>query len=106
MNIGYLPKVLTLSWARLGFARYGGDMPLTISDEELTAVGLSEAEARLEIACRLYDAGKLTMPRAASFAGISRTEFETALIERGLPLIRLGELYWQQELEGMQRLGW
>ena len=81
-------------------------MPLTITDEMLSAAGLSEHEARLEIACRLYDAGRLTMPEATRWAGVTRTELETALLERNLPLIRVDERYWQQEVEGMQRLGW
>lgn len=81
-------------------------MPLTITDEELAQAGLSEGDARLEFACRLYDAGRLTMPEATRMAGVSRGEFETALLERNLPLIRADESYWQQEVEGMQRLGW
>ena len=72
----------------------------------LDAAGLSEHEARLEIACRLYDAGRLTMPEAVRWAGVSRTEFESALIERHLPLIRVDEDYWEQEAAGMQQLGW
>ena len=39
-------------------------MPLTISDDLLTASQMAEHEARLEIACRLYDVGKLTFPLA------------------------------------------
>lgn len=81
-------------------------MPLTITDEMLSAAGPSEHEARLEIACRLYDAGRLTMFEATCWAGVTRTELETALLERNLPLIRVDERYWQQEVEGMQRLGW
>lgn len=81
-------------------------MPLTITDEMLAAAGLSEEEVRLEIACRLYDAGKLTMPEATRWANVSRTDFESALLERNLPLTRVDESYWQQELENMQRLGW
>ena len=81
-------------------------MPLTISDEMLTAAGLSEQEAKLEIACRLFDAGRLTMPEAVRWAGVNRTTFESALLERKLPLVRAGEAYWQHELKNMQRLGW
>jgi predicted HTH domain antitoxin len=39
-------------------------MSLTITDEMLAAAGLSEDDAKLEIACLLYDAGMLTMPEA------------------------------------------
>ena len=79
-------------------------MPVTISDQFLAEAGLSEHEARIEIACRLYDAGKLTMPQATRLAEISRVDFETALLERRLPLLRIDERYWAQELEGLKRL--
>lgn len=79
-------------------------MPVTIPDQLLKEVGLSEGEALLEIACRLYDAGKLTMPQATRWAGVTRVDFESALIERGLPLVRADDQYWQQELEGLERL--
>jgi predicted HTH domain antitoxin len=48
-------------------------MALTISEELLHGAGFSEREALVEIACRLYDAGKLTMPqskRASSVWGL------------------------------------
>ena len=80
-------------------------MPVTVPDQLLSEAGLSEAEAKLEIACRLYDAGKLTMPQATHWAGISRSEFESALLERHLPLIRIDDSYWQQEIEALERLG-
>lgn len=80
-------------------------MPVTFPDQLLSEAGLSEAEAKLEIACRLYDAGTLTMPQATRWAGISRIEFESALLERQLPLVRIDDTYWQQEVEGLERLG-
>ncbi len=80
-------------------------MPVTVSDQLLSEAGLSEVEAKLEIACRLYDVGKLTMPQATRWAGIRRSEFECALLERHLPLVRIDDTYWQQEVEGLERLG-
>jgi predicted HTH domain antitoxin len=79
-------------------------MPVTLPDELLSEAGLSEPEARLEIACRLYDAGKLTMPQATRWAGITRGEFEDALLQRDLPLVRVDQRYWEQELQGLDRL--
>ena len=79
-------------------------MPVTISDQLLAEAGLSEKDAKLEIACRLYDAGKLTMPQATRLAEISRVDFEAALLERGLPLLWLDERYWAQEVESLERL--
>jgi len=79
-------------------------MPVTIPDQILAEAGLSEQEAKLEIACRFYDAGKLTMPQATRLAEISRVEFETALLQRGLPLLRLDERFWEEEVRSLERL--
>jgi predicted HTH domain antitoxin len=81
-------------------------MPVTISDEMLAAAGLSEQEAKLEIACRLYASTKLTMPEATRWAGVSRTVFEQALVERNLPIIRAHDGYWEQEQKALAQLGW
>jgi predicted HTH domain antitoxin len=39
--------------------------PLTIPDEVLRELHLDEREARIEFACRLFDAGKLPLIPAA-----------------------------------------
>jgi len=51
-------------------------MPVVIPDETLKQAGLSEKEALIEIACRLFDAGKLHLNQAARLAGITRYELE------------------------------
>ena len=63
-------------------------MPVMISDAMLKDAGLSEAEARIEIACRLYDSGRLSLSRARRWAEVDRTTFELALLARGLPVYR------------------
>jgi len=63
-------------------------MPLTISDEVLQSAGLTEDEARVEIACRLFDAEKLALWPAAQFAGMTRVEFEEELRRRKIPIYR------------------
>ena len=80
-------------------------MPLVISDEMLKAAQLDEREARVEIACRLFDAGKLTLPLAARFAELPRAEFEGELLRRNIPVYRLrpGEL--EQEVAAMEKAG-
>lgn len=72
-------------------------MPVLLQDDLLSEAGMSEQEARTEIACRLYDAGRLTLPQATRWAGLARVELEAALLERGLPLIRANDAYWRQE---------
>ena len=51
-------------------------MPLVISDEILHQAGLTEGDALLEFACRLFDADKITLWSAAKLAGLSRVAFE------------------------------
>ncbi|WP_435010855.1 UPF0175 family protein [Tundrisphaera lichenicola] len=63
-------------------------MPVVISDETLKQAGLTESEAIVEIACHLYDAGKLTLWPAARMAGMNRSEFEQALMNRSIPVYR------------------
>jgi predicted HTH domain antitoxin len=77
-------------------------MPLTISDDVLNDLNMDEREARVEIACRLFDAGKLGKSRAARLAGLTRPDFEDELRARKLPVIHVDEGYWKQELESLQ----
>lgn len=64
-------------------------MPLTIPDDTLNDLKMNEREARIEIACRLFDVNKLSKPAACRFSGLSRVEFEGELSKRGLPSIHL-----------------
>lgn len=73
-------------------------MPLTISDAFLSEAGLGEAEARIEIACRLYDAERLAFCPAIRWSGLTRGEFEDALRERGLPVYRITREDFEQDL--------
>ena len=59
-------------------------MPLVIADETLRTAGLTAAEAKVEIACRWFDAGKLSFSHAAGLAGSGEIEFEAHLRVRGL----------------------
>jgi predicted HTH domain antitoxin len=78
-------------------------MPLIIPDETLKQAGLSEQEARIEIACRLYDADKLHLWPAAQLARLSRDEFESALVSRGIAVHRVDEEYLRHELDMSRR---
>jgi len=80
-------------------------MPLTIGDDLLAEAGLSERDARIEIACRLYDASRLAMPAATRWAGLSRTQFEEELLRRGMAICRPTSEDLKQDLETLQRLG-
>jgi predicted HTH domain antitoxin len=79
-------------------------MPLTITDEELQAAGVSAEEARLELASRLFQAGKLDLWPAAQLAGLTRVQMEEALHDRKIPIYVIDEEYWQQELTSLKWL--
>ena len=78
-------------------------MPVIIPDETLKQAGLTEKDALIEIACRLFDADKLHLWPAAQLAGLSRDEFETALISRGIAVHRVDEDYLKHELDMSSR---
>jgi predicted HTH domain antitoxin len=80
-------------------------MPLTIPDDLLKEAGLNEREALIEFACRLFDAGKLTLWSAAKWAGLTRTEFEEELRRRRIAIYRpdIGDL--TSDLAALDRLG-
>jgi len=80
-------------------------MPLVIPDDTLRAAGMSEMEAKLEIACHLFDAGKLTIGHAASLAGISEVEFESQLEFRGIPRYRYTDEMLNHDIEELKKLG-
>ena len=80
-------------------------MPVIIPDEVLREAGLSEREALIEIACRLFDAGKLHLWPAAKLAGLSRVEFEGELIQRKIPIYRPTLEDVLEDLATLKRLG-
>ena len=78
-------------------------MPLTIPDDLLEATGLSEDEARIEIACRLFAAEVIAKGDATRWTGMSRPEFKNALIDRGLPWIIYTEEALEQDLRTLRK---
>jgi len=49
-------------------------------------LGVSETEARLELAVALYARRKISMGRAAELAGVGHLDMQQALAERDIPL--------------------
>jgi predicted HTH domain antitoxin len=80
-------------------------MPLTLTDDELKKAGLTAEEARVEIACRLFDAGKLDLWPAAQLAQMSRVEFEVQLALRKIPIYRLTIEDLEAEQRALDKLG-
>jgi predicted HTH domain antitoxin len=80
-------------------------MPLIVSDELLIEAGLSEQQARIEFACRLFDIGKLNFWPAAQLAGLDRVEFERELRDRKIPIYRPSPEHLDKDLAALDRLG-
>ena len=80
-------------------------MPLQIPDEILRQAGLTEREALVEFACRLFDAEKLTLWQAAQMAGLSRVQLEKELRQRGIAIYRPTLEDFAQDLKALKRLG-
>jgi predicted HTH domain antitoxin len=74
-------------------------MPLIISDEELAAIGLTGEQARIEMACALFQAGKLTLGQARRMSGLPRLDFEDELIRRRIPVYTVTEESWAEDLK-------
>ncbi len=80
-------------------------MPLVVPDDALREAGLSENDALIEFACRLFEAGKLSLWGAARLAGRSRVEFEGDLLARQIPWLRPDEGGLADDLAALDRLG-
>ena len=80
-------------------------MTLTISDEILKEAGLDESQAIVEFACRLFDAGKLTLWSAAKLARLSRGQMEFELLARKISIYRPTLDDVQQDTVALERLG-
>src|SRR5262245_44850549 len=80
-------------------------MPVVIPDETLEAAGLTEREAVIEIACHLFNSGKLALWPAAKLAGMRRGEFEAELGRRKIAVYRPTEQNFADDLAALNRLG-
>jgi predicted HTH domain antitoxin len=85
--------------------RGGRNMTLTLPDDVVKQTGLTEREILIELACRLFDAGKLYLWPAAQVAGLSRVEMEGELIKRKIKIYRPTVEDLAEELAGLDRLG-
>jgi len=79
-------------------------LTLSLSDELLQQAGMSAEEARIEIACRLFDAEKLALWPAAQLAELSRVQFEDELRRRKIPIYRPTLADLQSDLETLEQL--
>ena len=80
-------------------------MSLVIPDDVLRESGLSELEALIEIACRLYDAERLRLWPAARLCGLDRMAFINELQKRQLPVFRPSVEEVEDDIKTLERLG-
>lgn len=80
-------------------------MPLLIPDDVLRQAGVTEREARLEFACRLFEAGKLDLHAAATLAELTRQDFEDALLARGIAVHRPAVDDLRRDVEHLRKAG-
>ena len=80
-------------------------MPFTLSDDILKKAGMSADEARVEIACRLFDAEKLALWPAAQLAEMTRIQFEAELSRRRIPIYRPTIADVESDLRAFKQLG-
>jgi predicted HTH domain antitoxin len=78
---------------------------LRIPDDVLEKAGITEREAVLELACRLFETGRLTLFFAARLAGLSQPEFEDVLLERKIPIYRYTGDDLQNDLRTLRNTG-
>ena len=80
-------------------------MTLHLPDDIVRQSGLTDDQLRVELACRLFDGGRLALWPAAQLAGLSRIEFESELRKRSIPLHRPTPEDLQNDLQTLDRLG-
>jgi predicted HTH domain antitoxin len=78
-------------------------MPVTISDEVLSAAHLSEPELKRELALTLFQQERLTLGQAALLAGMAQLDFQRLLASRQIPL-HYGVEAMEQDLQRAKRL--
>jgi predicted HTH domain antitoxin len=79
-------------------------MPVTISDDVLTAAQMSELEIKWELALTLFQQEKLTLGQARRLAGLSHLGFQALLAERQIP-IHYGVDEFHQDLRTLREMG-
>ena len=61
-------------------------MPVTISDDVLTAAHISEPELRQELALTLFQQERLTLSQASRLAEMGQLAFQALLADRKIPI--------------------
>ena len=79
-------------------------MPLVITDEILKEARLTEREALLEFACRLFDSGRLSLGHAGRIVGLDERQMEGELAKRDIPRYRYTQEMLDSDLQTIGKL--
>lgn len=79
-------------------------MPVVITDDILAEAGMTEAQARIEIACRLFQVGKLDQNAARDLAGLDRVAFWSECGKRSIDAIGYTAEDAQQDVVTLERV--
>lgn len=79
-------------------------MTISIPDDILKQAGLTERDALIEFACRLFDADKLDLNTAGRLAGLQRVEFESELRARNLATVHYSVADYEQDRKTISEL--
>jgi predicted HTH domain antitoxin len=76
-------------------------MTLVIDDEILRKVS---PQARIELACRLYEAGQLSKLAASKLCNLDRVAFESELQARSIDVFRYGADELDEDMKTLDRV--
>lgn len=79
-------------------------MNVAIPDDLAASAGLTEAEARADLAVSLYKSERLTLAQAARFAGVDRVAFYRLLTQYGVS-VNYEFSDFEQDLASLRSLG-
>ena len=79
-------------------------MTITIPDDILRQAGMTEQDALVEFACRLFQTRRLNLGSAARLAGMGRTLFEAELQRRGIPAYEITADVLRDDLKALDSL--
>ena len=76
-----------------------------LPSDVLREAGLTETDAVVELACRLFQGGRLTLWQAARLAGLDRNGIEDALLARQIPIYRPSVEDLRDDLHNLDAMG-
>lgn len=80
-------------------------MSLTISDEILDSIGLSEPELLIEIAVMLFQQERASLGKASKIANMNYVEFQELLARRNISLHYDVEEF-EEDVKNLTQNGW